>query len=853
MRHLLRLISLRYLRAAPVRTTLTLFGILLGVSVVFAVDVVNSSVLGSFRTTIDNVAGKTALTVGGAGGVAEELLEVVRAVPGVADAVPVIQESAHDERTDTHLTVMGIDVLSDSKVRDYEVTKDDVKIEDDLEFLNDARSIIVTQKFAKKHNIKVGDTLLLATVAGKHEYTVRGTLAARGPANVFGGDLLLMDVFAAQVAFERGKRFDHIDVVPAKDVDVNALAQRIEKAIDNKAQVNRPQRRTEEAERLTAGFKLGLSLAALVAMFVGGFIVYNALAIAVAQRRREIGILRALGTTRMQIMALFVGEGLALGALGGVLGVGFGLLLARLVLKAVGSSVSVAMQTETDKLLIDPRDLIASVALGVAVAFVAAFFPARKAASTEPAMVMRKQSDGGGIGISKLKTSLTVSGLTFLAAAIMAVIAHYREDYLLGYAVAGVGAFTIAFLSPSIAIVVGNAVRRLLGHRSPTIMLGSVGFVRNAGRNAVAISALGISLANVVNADAFVDSMKYSTSQWFARAARADVFLYIGKQGTPRSQNDQPLPLSLLPELAKIPDVEHVDTYRLRQQSLDGRPYHMATYDLANYFKYNEIPVVEGDMDKALPQIMSGKGVAASESFMRAFKDKKLGDKLALQTPQGLREFEIVLVYVDFTADAGILMTDRNVYRDVWQDNLVDAYGLYLKKGADFEAVRDAISADIGKRHRLIVLSNGQYKQEVFGTIDRTFALTRATEFVAIIVAILGIINTLLVTVMDRRTEIGMLKAIGADSSQVQNMLVTEGALIGLASTFVGVVFGMAFSAYIVKELMRIQVGWNMSWQISPWAIVEIFIAAQLVTFISVWWPMRSADRIDAVEALHYE
>jgi putative ABC transport system permease protein len=211
------------------------------------------------------------------------------------------------------------------------------------------------------------------------------------------------------------------------------------------------------------------------------------------------------------------------------------------------------------------------------------------------------------------------------------------------------------------------------------------------------------------------------------------------------------------------------------------------------------------------------------------------------------------MIYVDFSADSGILLTDHKVYREIWNDHLVDSFGLYLKKDTSFQAVRDLITSDIGKRYRLIVLSNGQYKQEVFGAIDRTFSLTRATEFVAIIVAILGIINTLLVTVMDRRTEIGMLKAIGADSSQVSNMLITEGALIGLASTLVGVVFGTAFSAYIVKELMRFQVGWNMSWQMSPWVILQIFVAAQVVTFISVWLPMRSADRIDAVEALHYE
>jgi putative ABC transport system permease protein len=847
------LISLRYLRAAPVRTLLTLFGILLGVSVVFAIDVVNSSVMGSFRKTIDNVAGKTALTIGGSTGIPEELLEVVRAVPGVAAAVPVIQESARDQRTDTQLVVMGVDTLSDSNVRDYEVTADDVKIEDDIAFLNDAHSVIITKQFAKKHNLKNGDTLNLQTAAGKAEYTVRGTLEPRGPANVFGGDLLLMDVYAAQIAFNRGKRFDHIDVVAADGVEVAALQTRIEKAIDNKAQVNRPQRRTEEAERLTAGFKLGLSLAALVAMFVGGFIVYNALAIAVAQRRREIGILRALGTTRWQILALFVGEGLALGGLGAVLGIGFGLFLARTVLKLAGGRVAVLnMPVETDQLLIEPRDLIVSVMLGVVVAFIAAFFPARQAASTEPATVMRKSaSNSSGIGISTLRTSLRVSGVTTAVAVAMAVYAHVQENYLMGYAVAAVGAFSAAFLAPTVAIFVGNTTRRLFGRSNPSVMLGSVGFVRNAGRNAVAITALGISLANVVNADAFVESMKHSTSQWFSRAARADVFLYIGTNGKPGAE--QPLPDSLSAELAKLPSVVYVEAYRMRQQSLNGVPYHMVSYDLEHYREYNDIPIVEGNFDEAVKKIRAGTGIAASETFMHTFKDKKLGDKLQLQTPQGLREFEIVLVYIDFSADSGILLTDRHVYTEIWGDHLVDAYGLHLRKGAGVQDVRNQILGDIGKRYNLIVLSNGQYKQEVFGAIDRTFALTRATEFVAIIVAILGIINTLLVTVMDRRTEIGMLKAIGADSSQVQNMLVTEGALIGLSSTIVGVVFGMAFSAYIVKELMRIQVGWHMSWQLSPWAIVEIFIAAQLVTYISVWWPMRSADRINAVEALHYE
>src|SRR6185312_4701455 len=138
-----------------------------------------------------------------------------------------------------------------------------------------------------------------------------------------------------------------------------------------------------------------------------------------------------------QILALFVGEGLALGGLGAVLGIGFGLFLARTVLKLAGGRVAVLnMPVETDQLLIEPRDLIVSVMLGVVVAFIAAFFPARQAASTEPATVMRKSaSNSSGIGISTLRTSLRVSGVTTAVAVAMAVYAHVQENYLMGYAV----------------------------------------------------------------------------------------------------------------------------------------------------------------------------------------------------------------------------------------------------------------------------------------------------------------------------------------------------------------------------------------------------------------------------------
>jgi putative ABC transport system permease protein len=852
MRHLLRLISLRYLRATPGRTLLTLFGITLGVAAVFAIDIVNGSVKGSFRSTIDSIAGKTALMVRAGSGVEETLLEVVRAVPGVKAAVPIVEQTARERKTGTQMMVMGVDTLVDSNVRDYELSKDDVQVDDEVAFLNDPNAVIITHEFAKRAGLKVGDTLLVETVQGAQELKVRGTLTPRGPAKVFGGNLLLMDVYAAQIAFGLGKRFDHIDIVPEADQDVESLRIAIDKALEGKAEVVRPERRSAETERLMAGFQLGLTLASLVAMFVGGFNVYNALAIAVAQRRREIGILRALGATRREILLLFIGEGLVLGGVGALAGLGLGFLMARMVLGVVGEAVSALyVPVQPDQLTISPRDLIVAVSLGVAASFVAAFFPARRAAFIEPASAMRKKLDAGDVNVSSTAASLKASGAAVVLSVIVAVLAHVYESYVIGYGVAVTLAFAAAFVTPAFARGVGWLARRLAPRLGPATLLGCVSFIRNAGRNSVAIAALGMGLANVVNADAFVTSMKASTSSWFERTVRADVFVFAGR-GKASMKVDHPLPASVRDELAAAPGVEFVDAYRSRRHTFRGEPFYLTSNDLERSRNYNDLPVIAGDLDRAIAGMKAGTGLAASESFTTTFK-VKLGDKITLPTPDGPREFELLMIYVDYAADLGILLTTRDTYERIWRDSLVDTFEVYLHEGHAPEQVRAHVASTIGTRYKVLALSNGEFRRDYMGLIDDTFAVTRATEIVAILVAILGIINTMLVSVLDRRTELGVLKAIGSDRRQIQQMMLTEGALIGLSATALGTLWGLAFSAYVVKELLFFQIGWSLDWHLSGLVLLETFVIAQLVTLLATWLPMRAANRIDAVEALQYD
>jgi putative ABC transport system permease protein len=852
VRHLVRLIAIRHLKAAPGRTLLTLSGIALGVAVMFAINLVNASVMSSFRHTMDQVAGKTALTIGeGSGGVAEELLTTVREVKGVALAVPVIRESVRDLNSGAQLAVMGVDTLSDSKVRDYDVTADDVKVEDEISFLNDPNGVIVTKAYAQKTGIKIDDKMKLQTMDGPKNFTVRGSLEPRGAAKVFGGDLLLMDVYAAQMTFGRGKRFDNIDVVPEEGTNVQELATRIKKALGGKASVERPQRRSQEAEQILAGFMLALKFVSLVALFVGGFIVYNALAIAVAQRRREIGTLRALGTTRTQILMLFASEGVVMGAIGAALGLAFGFGLARAVLALVGTTVSTLYQhVEAEKIVVTPLEILIGAAGGVSAAFVAALFPARRAAQVEPATAMRKTSDAADAGIGSASSSLKAGIAALGIAALLGWVAHVRESTNLGFVVAACLVAAAAAFAPAIGGALGKLASALTVRRTPAVRLGVLGFSRNAGRNAVAVAALGLSLANVHNVASVHESIRHSTLDWLDRSARADVFVLGGTEL--KRTADRPLSGSLGPELAKLDGVEFVNSWRMVRQRYKDKPYYLLSSDLVQSHRYNEIPVVEGDIESALPQISAGKALAASESFARTF-DVKLGDELTVDTPSGPHQFKIALIYVDYNQEAGILSTTTEVYRRLWNDSLVDWYGVFLSKGTPAPVARERIAREWGGKHDLMVLGNGQFKSEAGNLIDRSFALSRALELVAIIVAVLGIVTTLLVAVTDRRTELGILKAIGAVRSQVARMFIVEASLIGLAASVVGAFLGTLLSMYAVKELLRFEVGWYLTWRFATAAAVETFIISQVAALIGAWWPMRSAAKLDVVDALQYE
>src|SRR5438874_2390752 len=392
---LLRLISWPYFRKHVLRTALTAAGIVLGVAVFVGMHTANQSVLFAFSRTVDRIAGKTELQVtAGETGFDEDVLDKVQAASSVKVAVPVIEAVVDTNiRGQGSLLVLGIDMTGDRSLRDYDLESGDESVIDDpLVFLAQPDSIILSKEFAENNGIAVGGRVTLGTAAGPKPFSVRGVMKSTGLTSAFGGNLAIMDIYAAQKMFGRGRKFDRIDLAVKPGRTIAECERELQALLGPGFQVEPPSGRGQQFEAMLAAYSMMVNISSLFALFIGMFIIYNSFAIAVTQRRSEIGILRALGATRRQIRWLFLGESAVTGLIGSVAGLLFGILIARGIAASIGSLISdvYGVAQRADELATSPRLLAAALGIGIATSVVAAMIPARNAARVDPVKALQK-------------------------------------------------------------------------------------------------------------------------------------------------------------------------------------------------------------------------------------------------------------------------------------------------------------------------------------------------------------------------------------------------------------------------------------------------------------------------------
>jgi putative ABC transport system permease protein len=860
---------LRALAREKLRTILTLVGISLGVGVVVAIRLANASALTSFRSATEAIAGETTLEIVGTAGRFDELWlrdllwlqEYGQASPVITGYAMTIPEGEQEKRGE-FLQVLGVDILRDRTLRRYRLLQlhegeEEPSTREFFLLLADPRAVVVTQKFARRRGLSIGQSLALVIGDTQREFTIRGLLLDEGPARALDGNLVLMDLAAAQWAFHRLGWLDRVDLKLYKGIALERAEADIAKRLPAGLTILRPEARYGQVEKMIAAFHFNLNALASIALFVGLFLVYNTISISVITRREEIGMLRAVGVSRSLVLALFLGEALLLASLGAGIGLGLGKVMARTAVQATSTTVEtfyLAVINPGVAQTLGGADIIFAFVLTLLLAFIAAIRPAWEAAQVQPVEAIR--------GAERLNDSTQLSwrapalagGLLFVGA-LLSCGRPIHGLPLFGYFSALALVLGGVFLVPGTLWIVcrkiGRALSRLTRLLHVESLLASASLSSAISRVSISIGALAVSLAMMTAISIMIGSFRETVVYWIDQTLRADIYARPLTRVSSIAEGD--IDPRAVERVAADPEVEAIDAFAAQSVSFQDSTITLAGGDYAVLLEHGRLLFkAPQDAFARIREAIGRDAVTISESFAVRF-DKKPGDIIELPTPLGLRPFEVLAVFYDYSSNRGVAVMDRSTYLRYFPAARPSSLSIYLKSGANAETVRGRLARDIGSDYQLLFNTNQALRAEAMRIFDSTFAITYALELIAIVVAGLGVIATLMTLILERRREFALLSILGATRAQIRRMLVIEAVYIGGVGQIVGVLIGVLLSLVLIYVINVQSFGWTIQFHMPVAFLLQSTMLILLAAAVAGLYPATRATNVEAVRFVREE
>ncbi len=848
--HLLKKITLPHLRLNKMRTSLSLIGIVLGVSVFVSVQIAIHTSIESFNATVDHVSGKANLQITSFGrGFPEDLYLKAKKVPGVTAATPVIQFiSKIDEPIEEPLYLLGIDIFSDQQFRNYQF---DDPTEEDLQFLKDPKAIAITEKLASRHGLKKGDPLPLIFGSKKVTLTITRLLKMEGPAKSLEGNFGLMDIASAQEALEKVGLIDRIDLIVEKSSALDGVEKEVKKVMPPGTEIRRPETRSGQIEKMVSAFHLNLTALSLISLVVGMFLIYNAISISVIQRRREIGMLRALGVTRSQILGLFLCEAGLIGGFGSLIGLGVGIGLAKVMLFFVSRTITALyIIVKTEQLAISPFILASGFGIGLAASIFSAIGPAREASRVVPQEALSLSTLE-----TKVKIRLThfsfIGIVLLLLSLLFALQKPIQQKPIFGFLSALLIVIGIAFMIPSIVIFLNRLlapfIHRLFGVEGK---LASRYIQDSVARTVITIAALMTALSMLISISIMILSFRKTVDLWVEQSINGDAFIFPGSYTL--TGYSALLPLEVSRELPFLPGVKAVDSFRALEVEYRDQPALIAAVDGQVFLHLKTIRFTKGNSRQILESFASGQSILVTESFSLR-QQVTPGDRIRLNTPVGERSFLVSGVFYDYSTDWGMILMEKKLFRSLWNDETLHSAGIYLEEGVSLEAFKNFFREKYSKSYQVFVISHRELRNEILKIFDQTFAITYSLEFIAIFVAFLGIINSLNALIMERQRDIGILRAVGGFQKQVQKTVLIEAGMIGFFSHLLGLIAGLLLSLLLIHVINKQSFGWTIQFSIPYWSLIQFWLMVMVTSTLAGFIPARRAAKMNAVDTLRME
>ncbi|RJK93184.1 ABC transporter permease [Vallicoccus soli] len=840
--------SLRSLLAHKLRLALSAVAVVLGVAFVAGSLVFTSTLSRTFTDLFENIAADvtvtratsfdqtvvTSSTAGPETGVPEAVLDDVRAVDGVATAVGDVQtdgvfvvDAQGDAVGGTGAPGLGINWDETPGVTVTTLTEGRGP--------QGPGEIAVDTQTADRADLAVGDRVRLITPAGPREEQLVGVFRFGESGGLAGASLVAFDTATAQSLTGAEGFYSSISVDAEDGVGEEELRDAVAAALPDGFEAKTATEITDEGadalEQSLSFINVFLLVFAGIALFVGSFIILNTFSMIVAQRTRELALLRAVGASRAQVTRSVLVEALAVGLLGAVLGLGVGVGLAALLRWVFGR---VGLQLDGD-LVVEPSTVVWSFVVGVGVTLLAAYVPARRAARVPPVAAMR---DDVAMPERSLRVRLVVGGVLAAlgAAALLGGLA--TDDGSTAAQLVGAGALLLVVGAIALSPVLSRPALRVLGGWYPRAF-GAVGRIatenarRNPRRTAATASALMIGLALVASMSVLGASANASVDRLVDEAFGAD-YVVSNAVATPFSAE-------LAASAREVEGVEAVYEQRFGQAQVDGGTIGLTGIDPGAIGTALTTEFVAGSA-AGLEEggVLLDEGTAESRGL-------GVGDVVALTPPYGDgRDLEVLGV---FTENAGlgeftVSLSTFDALGYSRQDNFV--YVL-AEPGADPAAVRAGLDAVVADYPVVDLADQTEFKEDQRAQIDQLLTIIYALLALAVVIAVLGIVNTLALSVIERTREIGLLRAVGMSRRQLRRMVRLESVVIALYGAALGIVLGLVFGI----SLQRALAGQGIEVLSVPVVTLLLFlVVAAVVGVLAAVWPARRAAKLDVLQAI---
>jgi len=832
----------RSLAARPLRSALTVVGIALGVAVLFAALATNAGIDGAIERTVRDLLGRSDLRVEGftERGLSGASVQAIAGTPGVAVSTPILERRTYpgaDPAAPPGLrppvTVLGIDPATYPELHDLDLASGEA-----LDGI-DSTGALVTERMARENGLALGGALTLSGADGPRTEPIVGILTGNGPLATTEGQTVILGLGEAGRLFAT-EAVSRVDLAIGDDTTASAVSVELQGSLTGEPYVlSGPDDLAASIRASTVDFQATTALIAALALFGGAFLIFNTLSMTVTERAREVGLLRAAGATRRQVNGLVLVQALAIGLAGSALGVVVGAGLAALVAWYLGSAGVVPIDGAT----VSPAAVVLAVAVGTLVTLAAAAEPADRAGRISPVEALRPIGAGRTIR-ARLRwlvvvfVVVAVTGLV-LWPALAASGTTATVRWLTVYGILLVATLATPFLLGPLGTLAALPFR-LVAPGAVRLTRGSL--TRDRSRTTLAVGALTVGLAMIVALGAVAQDARRTATEWIAGVVPGDTLATsIRPVGS-----DEPIAA----DLAAAPGVARVSPIATFETAFRGLRVDASAVVGRDLLADGRLGFVGGDRTAALNALDEGGSAIVPEGLARTL-GLRVGDEMAFPVGAG-REVRLRVV--------GIVA--RSIPGHSGESVLVgwpDATGGFGVSGADAFAIRFEPAATAEDRAGLAAIASGYALEanpvdRIAGAVDatlaRVFGLFDALALVAVIVAALGIVNTLTMNVYERVREIGVLRATGMTRPQVWRMVVVEAGVLGLVGAILGCVTGIVAGAAMIGFgggglRLPLEPDWRTVLAAAAFGVVVAMLAAV--------WPARLAARVSIVRAVQYE